>query len=65
LCRLYVTAEQLPEKLMMRHSKERSDEKSLFLREQIQEGFLAPLGKTALGAFSATREAVTHKHPRD
>jgi hypothetical protein len=30
----------------------------------IQEGFLAPLGMTALSAFSGTCEAVTRNHSR-
>ena len=30
----------------------------------IQEGFLAPLGMTALSAFSGTSEAVTRNHSR-
>jgi len=37
-----------------RHSEERSDEESLLLLETIREGFLALLGMTETGTFSAS-----------
>jgi hypothetical protein len=45
----------------IRHSEERSDEESLFLLAEIQEGFLALLGMTDLVYFSASSEAAPHK----
>jgi hypothetical protein len=43
---------------VIRHSEERSDEESLFLLAKIQEGFLASLGMTVLGPFSAACKAA-------